>query len=293
MKFGTLKNRNAIFVVLMTFMLLVQGQGKRFEPGLISNNEEFGFTISPDGQHALFMRAYGGRDSVHIFHSKKVKGKWSKPELSFFSKRAINQIDPFFTPDGKSILYNEQTTDSSGYDIYIINKKKGRWGSPQLLSDAINTNASEFFATMAMNRNIYFTRRNESNDIYVSIWKNGKFQRAKAIRGMVNTVQDSESNPFISPDESYLIFSSRRAEGFGNADLYISFKNEVGAWSYPINLGSAINTEDSEFCPGLSLQNHKFTFSRTQFREDIRVENIYAIPIKRLRIKKLRSQAKW
>lgn len=281
------------FVSLCIASYIVQGQVTMFQPKVISNDEEFGITIAPDGDEVLFMRAYGGRDSVHIFQSSKVNGEWVKPRLSFFSDKSTIQIDPFYSPDGKSILYNEQTSDSSGYDIYIINRSEKDWSAPKLLSESINTKAHEFFATMSLNRNIYFTRRNESNDIYVSFWDNGQYQTAVPIQGAVNTLKDSESNPFISPNEDYLIFSSRRPGGFGNADLYISFINDNGNWSHPINLGDTVNTSDSEFCPGLFIKKKKFVFSRTKFEGDLRIENIFTVPFKSLKITKLKKLAKW
>jgi hypothetical protein len=40
----------------------------------------------------------------------------------------------------------------------------------------------------------------------------------------------NEADPFVAPDESYLIFQSKRPGGFGNNDLYISFRNKGGQW---------------------------------------------------------------
>lgn len=58
-----------------------------------------------------------------------------------------------------------------------------------------------------------------------------------------------EADVFIAPDSSFLIFCSIRESGFGMGDLYISFKDEYGKWTNPINMGSEINTEFHELCP--------------------------------------------
>jgi len=36
-----------------------------------------------------------------------------------------------------------------------------------------------------------------------------------------------EVSPYIAPDESYLLFSSMRSDGYGDFDLYVSYKKEA------------------------------------------------------------------
>ena len=54
-----------------------------------------------------------------------------------------------------------------------------------------------------------------------------------------------KAHPFIAPDESYLIWDDEREGGYGDNDLYISFRQQDGSWGAAINLGDKINTE---FC---------------------------------------------
>ena len=44
------------------------------------------------------------------------------------------------------------------------------------------------------------------------------------------------SNPFISPNESYLIIDSKQEGGYGGSDLYIVYRDGDG-WKPPQNLG--------------------------------------------------------
>jgi len=48
---------------------------------------------------------------------------------------------------------------------------------------------------------------------------------------------------FIAPDESYLIWDSERDDGYGDSDLYISFRQEDNSWGEAINLGDKVNTD--------------------------------------------------
>ncbi len=50
------------------------------------------------------------------------------------------------------------------------------------------------------------------------------------------------AHPFIAPDESYLIWDSEREDGFGDSDLYISFKQANGSWGPAINMGEQVNS---------------------------------------------------
>jgi len=68
-------------------------------------------------------------------------------------------------------------------------------------------------------------------------------------------------HPFISPDESYLIFDSR-PEG-GNNDIYISFRQKDGSWGTAINLGDKINTDFSDVYGSVTSDGKYFFFRRT------------------------------
>jgi len=65
----------------------------------------------------------------------------------------------------------------------------------------------------------------------------------------INT-QYSEGTPYISTDGLSLFFSSDRAGGSGDNDLWISTRTSLDAdWSAPENLGSTINSNKSELFP--------------------------------------------
>lgn len=70
-------------------------------------------------------------------------------------------------------------------------------------------------------------------------------------------------HPFISRDESYLIWDVQEREGgFGKLDMYISFRQKDGSWGTAINLGGKINTELSEGSGSVTSDGKYFFFSR-------------------------------
>lgn len=69
-----------------------------------------------------------------------------------------------------------------------------------------------------------------------------------------------KAHPFIAPDESYLIFDSRRENG--NLDMYISFRQKDGSWGAAINLGDKINTELPDAYGSVTSDGKYFFFAR-------------------------------
>jgi hypothetical protein len=189
------------------------------------------------------------------------------------------------------VLYNILTSNENSFDIYITNKTSTGWSTPERLSDSINTNASDFYATISNNKNIYFTRRTKSNDIYVSYFIDNKYHKAVLLDKTINS-EKNESNPYISENEDFIIFFADYEKGYGETDLYISFKKE-NKWSYPINLGGEINSKIGEFCPSIDYKNKLFLFSRTEVINGKRVENLYTYPLKKLNLKKLKKLSTW
>ena len=70
--------------------------------------------------------------------------------------------------------------------------------------------------------------------------------------------------PYIAPDESYFIFCSFRAGGFGSGDLYISFKQKDGSWGKVINMGDKINTPANERFPNVTPDGKYLFFNSTK-----------------------------
>ena len=111
------------------------------------------------------------------------------------------------------------------------------------------------YPTLTTRGDLYFCSRREGgkgrHDIYRARLVNGRFERSENLGSPINTEQ-SDFDPFIAPDESYIIFASARPGGVGNADLYISFRGNEGSWSEPRNMGAPVNTPYLEYAPMLS-----------------------------------------
>jgi hypothetical protein len=103
-------------------------------------------------------------------------------------------------------------------------------------------------------------RENANGYIYRSQLVNSNYSTVERLTNVINSSYGAW-DPFIAPDESYMIFSTIRAGGYGQEDQYISY-NVNGTWSSPRNLGSAINTTQIEYGSYISPDNKYYFFSR-------------------------------
>jgi Tol biopolymer transport system component len=89
----------------------------------------------------------------------------------------------------------------------------------------------------------------------------GKYDDPKPLSKEINSGKQN-SHPFIAPDESYIIWDSQRDEGFGDADIYISFKSQDGSWGKAINMGDKINTDAWDAAASVTPDGKYLFFNR-------------------------------
>lgn len=238
-----------------------------FAPGVISLEGRFERVpaFSPDGKE-LFFTVTTADWSPKIMYSKYENGKWSEPDTAFFAK-AYNNTEPSFSPDGQRLYFASNRPPGSppwNGDIWMIERTKDSWAEPIHLG-AVNSNTSDYHPSVTNDGTLYFAsaRDYEQNgaDIYRSKQVNGEYQVAENVGEAINSKSD-DWDPYISPDESYIIFKSDRPGGFGGMDLYISFKQGDGSWSTAKNMGSTINTKDHDDAGDISPDGKVMFFAR-------------------------------
>jgi len=74
---------------------------------------------------------------------------------------------------------------------------------------------------------------------------NGKRQEPKPFGKEINSGKWN-AHPFIASDDSYIIWDGERESGYGDSDIYISFRQQDGAWGDAMNLGDKVNTAANE-----------------------------------------------
>lgn len=244
-----------------------------FGPGTFSTGAwDFFVALTPDQRTAYFCRANGDFSYYTILETRLIGGRWSQPRVASFSGR-WSDADPHLTVDGSRLFFisNRPVAGSAPrdqYDIWVTERTAaGGWGEPRRLEAAINRDSvTEWSPSIARNGNLYFgTIRPEGrggNDLYVARWDNGEYAAAENLGDSVNTAA-GEIEPWISPDERYLIFSGAgRPDGAGGFDLYVSERRN-GVWGKARPL-TAINTPKGEFNQSVSPDGEYLYFSSTR-----------------------------
>lgn len=135
--------------------------------------------------------------------------------------------------------------------------------NPVSLGDSINDpNSMQYLPTLTVDeKTLIFTRQFKGHeDFYISKKINGKWSKAVPIEAL-NTANNQGAES-ISADGNYIFFAAcSRPDGYGDCDLYYSYKQGDGSWSKPQNIGDPINTTSWESQPSISPDGKDLYFA--------------------------------
>ncbi|MFZ1702727.1 MAG: hypothetical protein WAT79_00195 [Saprospiraceae bacterium] len=245
---------------------------KPFNPSLHALQNVRDFCISPNNEEAFFSVQSPNQDLSQIATIRMENGHWTEPELLPFCD-AFMYLEPFLSYDGTKLYFaSDRPLDDSikvkkDFDIWYVERKdnRGEWSKPMNIGSPVNSTFDEFYPTLALNNNLYFTMDAASglgkDDIYFCEWKGSEYSIPVLLNENINS-EGYEFNAFISKDESFLMYTKYNAlGGFGSGDLYISRKNENGEWQTAKNLGQVINSKYMEYCPFYDATNEILYFT--------------------------------
>ncbi|SEB46622.1 WD40-like Beta Propeller Repeat [Tenacibaculum sp. MAR_2009_124] len=160
---------------------------------------------------------------------------------------------PFFSSNNNIIYLGNSFSERTGNGNWSeIKKLKAPFDSLPIMRLSVSDKGTYFFDEF---------KRDFTGDIRYSGLVNGKHEKPKKLNAKINTGRSF--HPFIAPDESYLLFDSDREGGYGDSDIYISFRQQDGSWGDPINLGNKINTAAWEAAASITPDGKFLFFNRT------------------------------
>ena len=226
--------------------------------------------FTPDGKTLYFVRSSPTFNFWTLVVSRFEKNHWTTPEVLSISGQ-YRDADPFITSDGKKFYFISDrpkgaANEARSLDIWFMDKVGNDWGPPQNVGAPINSPGQEWYPTIAQDGTMYFGSDRAGGkgrtDIYRSRLVDGKYAEPENLGEAVNT-QFEEFEPYISPDQKYLIFMTQRPDGRGGSDLYISYQRN-GAWTKAANMGDKINSSGSEYSPIVTPDGKYFFWSSTR-----------------------------
>lgn len=233
-------------------------------PSLLATSlTEYNGTLSPEGTELFYTAEIAGRGVILTTHLEEDQ-TWSHPLIAPFSGYS-SDYDPLFSPDGQRLYFSserpsEEGKKSAATNIWFTERNGSNWASPKMVR---LTGKGDYYSSLTSFGTIYFNVWNDG-DIYKAI-PNGSEYEVEVLPEVINGRSDV-GDPFISPNEDYLIFRGYFKEGHGRGDLYISFRNG-DEWTAPENLGPEINSSGQEMCPYVTPDGKWFIFASDRLQE--------------------------
>jgi len=209
-----------------------------FAPGM----KEFYFTIDRG--------TYKGSDKTGfrptVIGFRQENNTWKK----YIEFMRIGEVS--FSPDGKRMHMAEGYKDRIG---------KG-WSERKSLGPMFDRKDWGIMRLSASAKGSYVFDDYKSKDVIrISRLKDGERQAPIKMDSTINSGTYT-AHPFIAPDESYLIWDSRREGGFGSSDLYISFRQQDGSWGPAINMGDRVNSDKWDAYASVTPDGKYILFNR-------------------------------
>lgn len=237
-------------------------------PNINTDLPELRPTISADGNLLFFICQNHPANTKYkmipnsqdIWYAERDSfGKWGEAvHLEYPLNQYFYNAVYWISPDNNRILIRGAYVNGDYYGNGVslcTRKKNGNWSKPNMLF--INKydkydRGRQSGATMANNGRtllLYMTpeKGSENNDIFVSFLRSDSiWTEPKSLGKKINGPNTNEMTPYLASDGETLYFSSDRAGGLGDNDIWMSKRldNSWEKWSDPVNLGTPINTAD-------------------------------------------------
>lgn len=155
-------------------------------------------------------------------------------------------------------------------DFYISAWQDTSWSVMKNAGRPLNTGDNEGAQSITGDgRYMIFTACNRSDglgrcDLYESVFDGNSWSIPENIGSPVNS-KFRETQPSLSSDGRTLYFASDRPGGKGYHDIWVSYRQDNGKWTAPMNLGDSINSAGIEMSPFIHPDNNSLYFSSDGF----------------------------
>jgi len=265
---GLLEKSGPLSFIQLTPRVTLTASPERLNDDINSSYPEDAPLVTYDGSMLYFSRGLhpqnvGGTADIEDIWACKLQedSSWSKPFNIGppLNNKAANFIFSV-TKNNQTLLlgniYGANGRMEAGASL-VNRKADGTFGMPtplRILNDYNKNPQVDYFLNSLGNVLIISEERDDSygeRDLYLSfIQPDSSWSEPLNMGSNVNTASD-EFAPFLSPDNRALYFSTAGRPGFGNVDIFVSYRlgDEWGNWTEPYNLGNKVNgvSRDSYF----------------------------------------------
>lgn len=250
-----------------------------FAPGVVNVGlHTRDVAVTPSGDEFYFCVSLPQHSRSAIVGTRIVNGRWAAPEVPpFASDPRWRTLEPSISPDGQRFFFvsdrpaDPAATKPGPMGVWVMNRAASGWDGPHRLPEPINTKEDAFFPSMTSSGALYFAR-DGSDGAGVMLRArplDDGWSEPEKLPPQVNCGR-ARYNPFVAPDESYIVLAASLPDTRGGLDYYIVFRKPDGAWAEPVNLGDAVNTPSSlEHSAFVTRDGKYFFFMSSRIRPDV------------------------
>lgn len=235
--------------------------------------------------NSLRVSGYSQLDAVAISDSDvpiedKIKIEYDpnaylvKENLGTTINSKFNEICPVVSPDGKRLYFTrwkhpDNLGEMKNQDIWVSQlNDKNKWEKATLFPAPINNEENNAVCgispngkTMLLN-NVYGKDGQMEKGVSLSfLLRTGEWSFPKPIK-IQNFKNKSEYSEYtLAPNGKVLLMTTEMKDSYGGKDIYVSFLKSDDTWSEPRNIGSVVNTGESESTPFIAPDGVTMYFS--------------------------------
>ncbi len=205
------------------------------------------------------------KDEKFSYWWKELASITSAPEYGYYAHRLSeeinskdNEILPAISPDGKNLFFVLENRKNRDQDIYNSSLNISQKWTKRNSIISLNTKYADAILSIFNNGNsllllgTYDKHGIKSLGFSVSNRTKSGWTFPKTIKIKGYSTENKFISATISRDGKTLLYALERVDGFGDLDIYISFMDDEGVFSKPLNLGSQINTPGVDGTPFLA-----------------------------------------
>jgi cell fate (sporulation/competence/biofilm development) regulator YlbF (YheA/YmcA/DUF963 family) len=238
-----------------------------YEEPINTTNNDYSGVISANEKMMAWIRSQAFYEAV-MMSTKTKTGEWTVPVNITPQIRSDGDMFPTgLSADGTMLLLAKR--DKNGTDIWFSQFDGMIWSPAEPLYGEVNSRSVEDYASFHPDgTRIYLSSDRRGSKGGLDIWysdrrPDGSWGEPENMGEVINTEYD-EINPFVTPDTSRFIFSSKGQFNMGGFDVFRCEKEEDGSWGEPVNMGYPINTtgDNTYYVPlkdGMSALYSRFT----------------------------------
>lgn len=220
-----------------------------FAPGIVSTEYyEYSGTFTPDLKEFYFIRQGGKHEEPMFVVLKNNNNEWQESVVS----KWVGQ--PVISPNGKIMHLGKRYMERTDTGWSELKELKAPFKDIPIMRLSSSANGTYYFDS--------YYKEKPDFPIRFSRLIDGEHESPQELDKTINSGIKNLNHPFIAPDESYLLWDAVKEGGYGSSDIYISFRQQNGAWGNAINLGNKINTGAWEASAFVSPDGKYLFFSK-------------------------------